>query len=116
MAILDDAFLLRFAGRVVNVHPSLLPAYGGTQFLPALVGRARALDMMVTGRALDVREAFANGLVDRVVPADQVLEESVAYAAQFSGAAALAIVRRDRADVPGRRGARRRLGHRPRIS
>src|SRR5690606_41254620 len=42
-----------------EVKLGLLPAYAGTQFLPALVGKARALEIMMTGRTLDAREALA---------------------------------------------------------
>lgn len=50
-----------------EVKLGLLPAYAGTQFLPALVGAGRALDLMLTGRRIDAREALAIGLVNRVV-------------------------------------------------
>jgi enoyl-CoA hydratase len=50
-----------------EIKLGLLPAYGGTQFLPALIGKARSLDLMLTGRAIDAREALSIGLVDRVV-------------------------------------------------
>ena len=50
-----------------EIKLGVLPAYGGTQFLPAVVGRARALDIMMTGRAVTAEEGLAMGLVDRVV-------------------------------------------------
>jgi len=46
----------------------LLPGAGGTQRLPALVGRGRALDIMLTGRQVEAVEAHAIGLVDRLAP------------------------------------------------
>lgn len=51
-----------------EIKLGLLPAYAGTQFLPALVGSARALDLMLTGRVADAQEALGMGLVNRVVP------------------------------------------------
>lgn len=52
------------------------PGYGGTVRLPRLVGRGRALEMLLTGQMIDAAEAFRIGLVNRVVPADQLLAES----------------------------------------
>lgn len=49
-----------------EVKLAVLPSYGGTQLLPALVGRARALDLMMTGRAVGAEEAIGFGLVDRI--------------------------------------------------
>jgi len=51
-----------------EIKLGVLPAYGGTQFLPAVVGRARALDLMLTGRAVEAEQALGMGLVDRIAP------------------------------------------------
>jgi enoyl-CoA hydratase/carnithine racemase len=69
----------------------IIPGAGGTQRLSRLVGPSRAKDIIYTGRFVKADEALAIGLVDRVLPRDQVYAEAVAWAGQFSGAAALAL-------------------------
>ena len=52
------------------------PGYGGTVRLPRLVGRGRALELLLTGQMIEAQEALRIGLVNRVVPADRLLAES----------------------------------------
>ena len=52
------------------------PGYGGTVRLPRLVGRGRALELLLTGTMIDAQEAWRIGLVNRVVPADRLIAES----------------------------------------
>lgn len=52
-----------------EVKLGLLPAYAGTQFLPAIAGRALAEDLMLTGRNIGAEEALARGLIHRIIPA-----------------------------------------------
>ena len=69
-----------------EIKLGLLPAYAGTQFLPALVGRDRALEMMLTGRAVGADEALAMGLLTRIVADDApLLGQAVAFARAFTG-------------------------------
>jgi enoyl-CoA hydratase len=51
------------------------PGYGGTVRLPRLVGKARALELLLTGQMIDAQEAHRIGLVNRVVPADRLMAE-----------------------------------------
>jgi enoyl-CoA hydratase len=69
----------------------IIPGAGGTQRLTRLVGPSTSKDLIFTGRFVKAPEALAIGLVDKVVPADQVYAEAVAWARQFSGGAALAL-------------------------
>ncbi len=69
----------------------IIPGAGGTQRLTRLVGPAKAKDLVFTGRFVKADEALAIGLADKLVPADQVYGQAVAWARQFSGAAALAL-------------------------
>lgn len=61
-----------------EVKLGITPGYGGTVRLPRIVGRGRALELLLTGRIIDAEEALRIGLVNRVVPADRLLPESEA--------------------------------------
>lgn len=64
-----------------EIKLGVLPSYAGTQLLPAVVGRARALDLMLTGRAIESEEALALGLIDRVAEnPGSLLDEAQALA------------------------------------
>ena len=66
-----------------EVKLGILPGAGGTQRLPRAVGKAKAMDMVLTGRMMDAAEAERVGLVSRVVSPEKVLDEAIAAAAQI---------------------------------
>ena len=59
-----------------EVKLGLAPGYGGTVRLPRLVGKGRALELLLTGAMIDAQEAWRIGLVNRVVPAERLLAEA----------------------------------------
>lgn len=63
-----------------EVRLGLIPGFGGTQRLPRLVGRARALELLLTGEPVTAATALRIGLVDRVVPHEGLMEEARALA------------------------------------
>lgn len=67
-----------------EIKLGLIPGYGGTQRLPRVVGEARALEMILSGRTLDAEDALRIGLVHHIAEGD-VLQAAIAYARQFSG-------------------------------
>jgi enoyl-CoA hydratase/carnithine racemase len=62
----------------------VIPGGGGTQRLPRLIGSSRAKELILTGRQVRSEEALSIGLVNRVVPADDVLDSALAWAAEFA--------------------------------
>ncbi|MDD2662597.1 MAG: enoyl-CoA hydratase [Dechloromonas sp.] len=62
-----------------------LPGAGGTQRLPRAVGKAKAMDLCLTGRFMDAAEAEQSGLVARVIPADRLLDETLKAAQTIAG-------------------------------
>jgi len=59
-----------------EVKLGIAPGYGGTVRLPRLIGKGRALELLLTGEMIDAQEALRLGLVNRVVPADRLLSDS----------------------------------------
>jgi enoyl-CoA hydratase/carnithine racemase len=74
-----------------EIQLGIFPGAGGTQRLPRLVGPARAKDLIWSGRHVKAEEALALGLVDRVVPSDEVLDTALAWAGSLAGGAVVAM-------------------------
>jgi len=60
-----------------EIKLGVIPGFGGTQRLPHAIGKAKAMDLVLTGRMMDADEAERSGLVARVVPLDQLLDEAI---------------------------------------
>jgi enoyl-CoA hydratase/carnithine racemase len=74
-----------------EVTLGIIPGAGGTQRLPRLIGASRAKDLILTGRFVRAAEAADIGLVNRVVPADSVLDVAQGYAERLARGAGLAL-------------------------
>jgi enoyl-CoA hydratase len=73
-----------------EVKLGLIPGWGGTQRLPRLIGKAKALELMLTGDFMSAKEALALGLVNQVFPAGSILCEAKAVAKKLAAGAPLA--------------------------
>jgi enoyl-CoA hydratase len=74
-----------------EVNLGILPGYGGTQRLPRLVGRGIATELVLTGERISAQRAYEIGLVNRVVPAEQLLETAKQLILTIAGKAPLAV-------------------------
>ncbi|HWE63051.1 MAG TPA: enoyl-CoA hydratase-related protein [Chloroflexota bacterium] len=74
-----------------EINIGVMPGAGGTQRLTRAVGKARAMEMILTGTPINAREALAAGLVNRVVPVELYLREAEALAARIAAQAPLAV-------------------------
>lgn len=74
-----------------EVSRGIIPGAGGTQRLPRLIPLGKSLEMILTGDAIDAREAYRVGLVNKVVPPDQLLPEAMKLAERICRNAPLAV-------------------------
>ena len=74
-----------------EINLGLIPGYAGSQRLVRLVGRTRAMELILTGRPIGADEALAMGLVNRVVPAGELMATAHALAAELAGKAPIAL-------------------------
>ncbi|WP_353473558.1 enoyl-CoA hydratase [Salipiger sp. H15] len=75
-----------------EINLGVIAGIGGTQRLPRYVGKAKAMDMHLTGRFMDAEEAERSGLVSRVVPVKQLMEEAQSAAAKIAEKSMLASI------------------------
>ena len=75
-----------------EIKLAVSPGMGGSQRLARAVGKAKAMEMCLTGRMMDAAEAERAGLVSRVIPAAELVEEAVKTAATIAGMAPLAVL------------------------
>ena len=74
-----------------EINLGIMPGAGGTQRLTRAIGKARAMEMVLTGRPISARQAEALGLVTRVVPAEAVLDEAIALAKEIAAKPPVAV-------------------------
>jgi enoyl-CoA hydratase len=75
-----------------EIKLGIIPGAGGTQRLPRAVGKAKAMDMALTGRMMDAAEAERAGLVSRVVPLEKLMDEALGAALQIADYGQLAVM------------------------
>jgi enoyl-CoA hydratase len=75
-----------------EIKLGIIPGAGGTQRLPRAVGKAKAMDLALTGRMMDALEAERSGLVSRVVPLDKLMDEALGAALMISEFSQVAVM------------------------
>lgn len=74
-----------------EINLGVAPGIGGTQRLTRLVGKSKAMDMILTGRMMDAEEAERAGLASRIFPADQLIAEALKVAGKIAAQSPLAV-------------------------
>ena len=74
-----------------EVNLGIIPGYGGTQRLSRLVGRGKAMELILTGDMIDAREAHRVGLVDEVYPHEELMTKALEMAAKIASKAPIAV-------------------------
>ncbi|HET9681824.1 MAG TPA: enoyl-CoA hydratase-related protein [Candidatus Limnocylindrales bacterium] len=75
-----------------EIKLGVMPGAGGTQRLTRAIGKAKAMEVVLTGRTMDAREAEAHGLVTTVVPAEQTVPEALELAARIAAMPPVAVL------------------------
>jgi enoyl-CoA hydratase len=75
-----------------EINLGVMPGAGGTQRLSRFVGKSKSMEMNLTGRFMDADEAERSGLVSRIIPADELIDEAMATAAKIANKGAIAVM------------------------
>jgi enoyl-CoA hydratase len=75
-----------------EIRLGVMPGAGGTQRLTRAIGKAKAMEMILTGRNMSAREAEANGLVTSVVPSDATVPAALELASRIAGMPPVAVI------------------------
>jgi enoyl-CoA hydratase len=75
-----------------EIRLGVMPGAGGTQRLTRAVGKAKAMELVLTGRTMDVREAEAHGLITKVVPAEAVVDAALDLAGRIAAMPPVAVI------------------------
>ena len=94
LAMMCDLIIAADSARFAQpeIKLGIMPGAGGTQRLPRAVGKAKAMDWMLTGRLIDAHEAERGGLVSRVVPAEETLPTALQVAAEIAAMPLMAVI------------------------
>jgi enoyl-CoA hydratase len=86
LAMMCDVIIASDTARFAlpEITLGIMPGAGGTQRLPRFIGKAKAMDLILTGRMMDAAEAERSGLVARVVAPERLLDEALAAAAKIA--------------------------------
>src|SRR6201991_2896066 len=86
LAMMCDIIIAAATAKFGQPESSLgtIPGIGGTQRLTRAIGKSKAMDLCLTGRMMDAAEAERAGLVSRIVPADKLMEETLAAAEKIA--------------------------------
>ena len=76
---------------LTELNLGIIPGWGGTQRLPRVVGKAQALDMILFSKRLGAQEALEIGLINRVCPADKLMDEALEFAEALAKRPPLAV-------------------------
>jgi len=74
-----------------EVGLGIIPGYGGTQRLPRLVGKGRAMEIILSAEAIDAEEAYRIGLVNKIFPGESLLEDARRFAQRFAQKGAITL-------------------------